>query len=130
MSPREHVLVSPISPTEIAIFGGYSNESLGDVFIFDTVQKTVKEQFTNNFKFHGWCNQSTKVGPHEQVIALVEDGYLNGRLYIVSYRKGDMQFRVIETIGPYKNESVDSSNGSGGILSVGTNEGISTLPFR
>ena len=83
MSARELVLASPISPTEIAIFGGYAEESLGDVFLFDTVQKTVKKQFTNNFKFHGWCNQSAKVGHYEQVIALVEDGYLNGRLYLV-----------------------------------------------
>ena len=83
MSPREHVLVSPISPTDIAIFGGYAGGSLGDVLIFDTAQKTVKEQFSNDFKFHGMCNQSAKIGHYEQVLALVEDSNKNGQLYIV-----------------------------------------------
>ena len=56
LSPRQFTLVSPVSATEILIYGGFLKRELSDAFIFNTKTHTVKKQnLTGAIPCVCWC---------------------------------------------------------------------------
>ena len=71
-SPREASLCAPLNESEIVILGGYMNgEMSSDIFIFNTVDKSLESCGNNKLKFRHYNNSCFKVA-NNKVLALVE----------------------------------------------------------
>ena len=70
---RRDVMVAPIGPTEICVFGGQGLPGVfhRDGFIYNTTEKTISKVLSSKVKFSSHGNQSRMVRPG-QIVALVE----------------------------------------------------------
>ena len=86
----------------MVILGGRDQEGndLGDVFVFDTKREQVRcelESKEGGFRFEGPTNQCAETHKN-QVAALVQQDGFCGKLYLISYTKGDDHVEIVEEV--------------------------------
>ena len=88
---RINPLVAFITPTEIAILGGSTkSEKLGNGYIFNVENNTMKKAFETDFKFDTQNNQCVTTN-NGQVAGLVEDQ--EKKVHVVTYNKGNYSLK-------------------------------------
>ena len=86
LTKRCYTAVAPLNDTEIAILGGYDNNKLSDVIVFNTTTKTCqKVSAGGDYKFYAEGNQCVQAGINK-VVALVKDK--DDKPAVISWTKG------------------------------------------
>ena len=99
LTNRTNVLLTPISPTEIVIFGGWNGHKyLDDALVFDIETESVDVLHPSGFKFFSIGGQSIMT-KHDQFAALVTDA--RDELKFVTYTRSENLIRVIDEIGNF-----------------------------
>ena len=93
------MLLTPISPTEIVLFGGWNGHKyLEDALVFDTETDSVEVLHPSGFKFFSIGGQSIMT-KHDQFAALVTDS--RDDLKFVTYTRSENLIRVVDSIGNF-----------------------------